>query len=198
MCENCGGSVLVRAPEAESKVGAVSTVPFTKGMAKRVLKGIPGLRGWHKCRGESQLESEEDRYRKQASMITQLACLRIWHLLFWTIKGSRAHFADLYGGERGIAHGLALSGALVTSVELVDRPATTHHVRVENVQGDALKHDLSGEQGEGSVGGHAPELSVGGSSVCDGECSRRPETYEGAYWFVWHDVGSAYCQAPSL
>ena len=41
-----------------------------------------------------------------------------------------------------MAHGLALSGALVTSVELVNRPATTRHVNVENVQGDALKHDL--------------------------------------------------------
>ena len=79
ICENCGGSVLVWAPEEESQAVKVGKVPSTRGMAKRVLKGIPGLRGWHKCRGESQLESDEDRYLKRASMITQLACLRIWH-----------------------------------------------------------------------------------------------------------------------
>ena len=106
-------------------------------------KGIPGLKGWHKCQGQASLKPQEVVMKRRAEMKSKLGDLRVWSLAFTQVMGRRPRAIDLFSGEGGMAHGLALAGFEVRARELVARPYHTRHPRVTLEMGDALEADLS-------------------------------------------------------
>jgi hypothetical protein len=109
-----------------------------KGRVKYV-----GLRGWVKCKGDAFLKSQDQILKKRVVVSQSLSKLRIWALLFALLVGRRPVAADLFCGEGGMSHGLALAGFDVDAVDIVARPKFTQHPNVTFILGDALKVDLS-------------------------------------------------------
>ena len=97
---------------------------------------VPGLRGWVKCKGE--LRDKQDTLRARAAFSSSLSDLRVWGLLFMKLNDRKARVLDLFSGQGGAAHGLALSLFEVRSVDLLEQPFHTQHPSVSFSQGDAL------------------------------------------------------------
>jgi hypothetical protein len=108
-----------------------------------VKGGIPGLQGWSKCQGQASLLPQWEVMRQRGEMTSALGELRVWALAFTHLSGRRPRAIDLFSGEGGMAHGLALAGFEVRCCELVVRPYHTCHPNVSLVLGDALTMDLS-------------------------------------------------------
>ena len=103
---------------------------------------VPGLRGWVKCTGNQSLKAKADIIGERQMFATRLSELRVWGLLFWKLHGRRARVLDLFSGQGGAAHGLALNSFEVRSVDILEQPFHTNHPRVSFIQGDAMKQDL--------------------------------------------------------
>ena len=105
---------------------------------------IPGLTGWVKCAGESALRSVTSIMSTRASVASKLAGLRVWILLLSLMLGRQPVAADMFCGEGGVSHGLALSGWEVRSSDLSRCAEHTRHPRVSFEQRDSLTVPLSG------------------------------------------------------
>ena len=114
----------------------------TKTVKSRRVK-YKGLRGWVKCRGDDHLLSQDHILRKRRDMSNKLSKLRTWALMFVMLVGRRPLAADLFCGEGGMSHGLALAGFEVDAVDTVARPRFTQHPRVKFYLADALEFDIS-------------------------------------------------------
>ena len=101
---------------------------------------VRGLTGWTKCVGV--LRDQAEVAADKAAFAEQLSGLRVWSLLFRKLHGHRPKVLDLFSGQGGAAHGLALAGFTVRSVDILVQPAHTRHPQVSWVVGDALEQDL--------------------------------------------------------
>ena len=103
---------------------------------------VPGLRGWTKCQGIEGLRPKEEMLAVRATVSHELSELRVWGLLFMKLVGRKARVLDLFSGQGGAGHGLALGLCEVRSVDILDQPYHTSHKDVQFTQGDAMKQDL--------------------------------------------------------
>ena len=103
---------------------------------------VPGLRGWTKCQGIEGLRPKEEMLAVRATVSHELSELRVWGLLFMKLIGRKARVLDLFSGQGGAGHGLALGLCEVRSVDILDQPYHTSHKDVQFTQGDAMKQDL--------------------------------------------------------
>ena len=126
--------------EVQPLVGIGKGIPKTTAPMQSRSQ-IPGLRGWIKCSGELRPKKEilEDR----ASFSNKLSELRVWSLLFMKLYGRKAKVLDLFSGQGGAAHGLALNLFEVRSVDILSQPLHTRHPGVSFCEGDAMTQDLS-------------------------------------------------------
>jgi hypothetical protein len=101
---------------------------------------VRGLKGWVKCVGV--LRDQAEVIADKAAFSSRLSELRVWSLLYRKLHGRRPRALDLFSGQGGAAHGLALAGFTVRSVDILVQPAHTQHPQVSWVLGDALEQDM--------------------------------------------------------
>ena len=128
----------VKVCELQRSGAEVATKTVKSGRVK-----YKGLRGWVKCRGDDHLLSQDHILQKRRSVSSKLSKLRMWALMFVMLVGRRPVAADLFCGEGGMSHGLALAGFEVDAVDTVARPRFTQHPRVKFYLADALEFDIS-------------------------------------------------------